>query len=101
MKIDNTVLIERVKRFQLEPVFHELTCGEDSSHEVLMPEMVGEKVILKCPTCGYKQNWIPEMFYHKDFDEFYDNQLNIIRKYQVNIEEYEKQKAEETQKESE
>lgn len=55
-----------IERWQANPAFHPLTCGEDSNHEPLNPVVEptndGERLVLVCPTCGYRQDYIPSIF---------------------------------------
>lgn len=53
--------VRRVLEYQKNPHVHPLTCENDSSHELLIPGFKGTNVILYCPTCGYVQDWIPEI----------------------------------------
>lgn len=56
----NKEIIQIVKDYQANNTYHPLTCGIDSSH-ILKPVEENDKVILICPTCFYKQYWIPEV----------------------------------------
>lgn len=38
---------------------HPLTCGNDSTHGLLMPMQIGYGVKLVCPDCDYTQDWSP------------------------------------------
>jgi hypothetical protein len=48
--MDNDNFIRAIEMWQIGP-FHPLTCGRDSSHEVLKATDDG----LICPVCGWKQ----------------------------------------------
>lgn len=82
MDIDK--ILERIRKYQEEPVFHELTCGNDSRHAVLKALLTFERgIILVCPDCDYIQTHIPDMFFHDDFDEFYQQQKKLIEKFSL------------------
>ena len=61
----NKEKIDAINRWQTNGSYHPLTCGVDSGHEVLTPfiDENDNNVVLKCPTCGYIQNWIPTVIY--------------------------------------
>lgn len=82
-EIEPEVLLERIRKWQEEPVFHELTCGNDSRHELLKPVIEESKVVLICPTCDYKQVHIPKIFYNEDFDEMYQQQLEFMSRFKT------------------
>jgi len=48
---------EHFNAFQEELMFHPFTCGNDSSHKVLVATPDG----LICPDCDYTQNWMHGM----------------------------------------
>ena len=56
----NEDIIRIVNKWQGAGFVHELTCGNDSRHEALVPEERNGKVILICPTCDYTQEYIPD-----------------------------------------
>ena len=76
--VDPAIVLERIRKWQEEPVFHELTCWKDSGHELLKGKQEGDKVVLVCPTCGYVQKNIPDMFYRDSFDEAYNYQRKML-----------------------
>ena len=50
-------IVEAVRRWQADWYVHPLTCGNDSGHENLVPEL-GESetgVVLVCLDCDYRQ----------------------------------------------
>jgi hypothetical protein len=53
-------IIAAVKAWQASPHVHPLTCGKDSSHAKLTPQVSDGAVILVCPDCDYRQVTIPE-----------------------------------------
>lgn len=55
-------ILNNIKEYQNNPFIHPLTCLKDSNHEILEPFIESGKIILKCPTCGYVQTYIPEFF---------------------------------------
>ena len=57
--ITNQDVLEAIRKFQSCPFVHEMTCGNDSSHESLKGIEIKGKVVLICPDCEYVQNWIP------------------------------------------
>jgi len=58
--MSNEEIIEAVKRHQSRPYFHPLTCAVSSHHEILEAIERDKRVVLRCPTCGWIQEWIPE-----------------------------------------
>lgn len=76
--LNNQRLLERIRKWQEEPVFHELTCGNDSSHNLLKGKLEDGKVVLICNDCHYKQTYIPELFYSEDFEVMYNEQKKLI-----------------------
>lgn len=57
--LNNLATIEAIESWQNNSMFHPLTCGVDSRHEVLRGEIRDGEVKLCCPTCGWVQNGIP------------------------------------------
>lgn len=57
----NELKIDRIRAWQNAGYVHPLTCGVSSLHENLDPVEKDGNVILRCPTCGYEQTWIPEV----------------------------------------
>ena len=51
-----------IEQWQADPTFHPLTCGFDSKHRPLMPVVKGDRLILVCPDCDYRQEHIPQLF---------------------------------------
>lgn len=76
--VDNEILLERIRKWQEEPVFHPLTCGVDSKHALLKGVVEGNKVILLCPDCNYKQSYLPKLFLYDQFDGLYNHQKVFI-----------------------
>ena len=58
---DQLEAIEDICRYQLRRGVHPLTCGNDSTHNLLFPAVEDStgKLILACPDCDYRQNHIP------------------------------------------
>ena len=56
----NTKLLNAIRKYQSCPFVHPLTCGNNSEHENLKGIEIKGKVILICPDCEYKQEWIPD-----------------------------------------
>lgn len=77
--MNQTAILERIRKWQEEPVFHELTCGKDSRHEVLKAKVQDGVITLFCPNCDYTQKEIPEMFYYDSFDEMYEQQRKVLK----------------------
>ena len=59
--LTNQEIIQRVNAWQSNPRIHPLTCKNNSNHALLEPKEEDGKVVLECPTCGYVQNWIPDV----------------------------------------
>jgi hypothetical protein len=76
--VDNATLLERIRKWQEEPVFHPLTCGVDSKHALLKGVEEEGKIILFCPTCNYKQSYLPKLFLYDQFDGLYNHQKVFI-----------------------
>jgi len=55
--------IEAIKKYQECDYVHPLTCGNDSSHELLKPLQIAGKLCLICPSCDYVQEYIPDSVY--------------------------------------
>jgi hypothetical protein len=54
-------LVAAVRLWQQTPAFHPLTCGHNSDHRILEPVRDGDRVVLACPDCDYRQTAIPEI----------------------------------------
>jgi len=76
--MDNNVVLQRIIKFQTEPVFHQLTCGNDSRHEALIAVLTNNKIVLFCKECGYRQEKIPDFFYNEGFDTLYEEQRKML-----------------------
>lgn len=75
----NEIILERIRKYQEKPVFHPLTCANDSElHQYLKAEIRDDKVVLYCPDCDYEQHYIPEMFVHDEFDEQFQSFLDVV-----------------------
>lgn len=63
--MDTSTKITAIRWFQQQPNFHPLTCGVDSQKHQLLEPMTSheDSVILFCPSCGYRQNWVPDEIY--------------------------------------
>ncbi len=60
-RLSNQEIIERVKEWQRAGYVHPLTCGRNSSHPILIPQLrFGNRVVLFCTECSYVQEHIPE-----------------------------------------
>lgn len=68
--MERHTLIERIQKWQKDPVLQELTCYNDSSHNLLEASIQEEEVILICPTCNDTQP-IPDFLLGEDFDTMY------------------------------
>ena len=55
----NAQIVAAVDKWQADPTLQPLTCKTDSDHGKLEPREIDGKVILACPTCGYRQTYIP------------------------------------------
>jgi len=58
--MDNNELMDAITWYQQQGDSHPLTCGIDSRHDLLVPRIDGNDVVLVCPTCGNVQQYIPE-----------------------------------------
>ena len=65
-KLTNKEIIKAVRGWQDLEIVHPLTCGNNSNHQNLVPLEVKSKVILICPDCEYKQNWVPDYVMNAD-----------------------------------
>lgn len=63
MALPNKAKLRAVEWWQEEANFHPLTCGNDSSHNLVAKETDGGEVILVCPECGYIQGYVPDTVY--------------------------------------
>lgn len=55
-------IVARIAAWQVSEFVHPLTCGNDSSHALLVPMPEGpDVVVLRCLDCGYRQTHIPPM----------------------------------------
>lgn len=70
--LTNQDKIRIIKKYQACPYVHQLTCGQDSMHAVLVPEENQGKVVLRCPTCRVVQEHVPEAVYlsEESLDEY-------------------------------
>ena len=63
---ENQKLLEAIKKYQSCPYVHELTCGNNSGHEVLKGIEIKGHVMLICPDCDYTQNLVPNIVWYAD-----------------------------------
>lgn len=61
MEKSTAQLVDDIRFYQRFGMFHEMTCGVDSQHALLVPKVENDVVSLVCPTCGYEQNHIPDL----------------------------------------
>lgn len=82
MAIENVVtpeiLLERINRWQRNPVFHPLTCETDSRHALLNGKIEDGKLELYCPDCAYVQENVPKLFHSPEYDQLYAEQQKIL-----------------------
>lgn len=52
-------VVKAVIKHQTNPLVHPLTCGNDSTHEILQPIVSDGEVHLWCVECDYVQKHIP------------------------------------------
>lgn len=70
--MNNDEIVACVNAWQNNPHVHPLTCGNDSNHTALVPEIRDNNVILKCVDCSFEQLWIPDCIKQEfDFDLFW------------------------------
>lgn len=48
-------------RHQVNRFRHPLTCGNDSNHPPLFPILEGDRIILACAHCDYRQPYLPRL----------------------------------------
>jgi len=48
-------IIEVLRWYQQQVIYHPLTCGEMSSHGKLEPKIINSMVVMQCPECGWIQ----------------------------------------------
>lgn len=73
-----TKVQKRINLYQENPVFHELTCGNNSKHGTLKAQIIGDKVVLICPDCEYIQTYIPDFFFNDQFEIEYNKQKELM-----------------------
>ncbi len=54
-------IVAAITRWQIERRFHSLTCGKNSGHRLLVPHREGDRVVMICLDCDYRQESIPEV----------------------------------------
>lgn len=62
-KLTTDDMIRKVEAWQSHSVVDQLTCGNDSTHDLLKAIKVADannRVVLVCPTCLYVRETIPE-----------------------------------------
>lgn len=77
--MNSETLLKRLQRYQAYPIFHPLTCGNNSLHANLEAKLQDGKVILICPDCNYTQEQFPDLFYYENFEKLYEEQENLFR----------------------
>ena len=67
--------INAINWWQKQEYFHSLTCGMNSRHGLLLPNVYIDKkypqimfVGLRCPICGYRQLFVPKCIYTAYYD---------------------------------
>ena len=62
---DAHAVLQRIRDHQGNGRYHPLTCGKNSAHmlqgQILPHSRAQSRVILVCPDCDYRQNYIPSM----------------------------------------
>lgn len=55
--------VKAILWYQRQSLFRPFTCLHDATHDVLAPkkEKKQNRVILECPTCGYKVEFVPQI----------------------------------------
>ncbi len=59
----NDQKVKAIEEWQKNDRMHPMTCGMDSKHELLVPRTEDGTVVLKCPTCGLRQHYVPDIVY--------------------------------------
>lgn len=49
-----------IAAWQLTADVHPLTCGNASAHRLLVPAVVGDRIVLRCLDCAYQQDHVPD-----------------------------------------
>jgi Zn-finger protein len=83
--MNNKQKIKILESYQSNPMVHPLTCGNNSSHQNLIPVEENGEVILKCLDCDYTQTLDDEFI--KLLDKLDKVQRSMIEKYKKMIEE--------------
>jgi hypothetical protein len=81
----NQQRIKILNSYQDNPMVHPLTCGNNSSHQNLIPVEENGEVILKCLDCDYTQSLDDEFI--KLLDKLDKVQRSMIEKYKLMIQE--------------
>jgi hypothetical protein len=67
-KNHNQSVIDKVNKWQNFKYVHALVCRKEGCGEKLVPEERYGKVVLRCPTCGLIQNYIPKSILEAQVD---------------------------------
>ena len=81
--MNNKQRIKILTSYQDNPMVHPLTCGNNSSHQNLIPVEENDQVILKCLDCDYIQYLDDEWI--KLLREYDKNQRKLLNKYKKMI----------------
>jgi len=73
--MNNETKLEAIKWWQTTDYFHPMTCIE-SNHEILIGFIDDNEVKLKCVTCGYVQNNIPDIVFNSYNDRYKIEELH-------------------------
>jgi hypothetical protein len=57
-------VIAAVREWQRDPRVRPLLCGANEKHRPLEPAEIDGRVILRCPDCAYRQDYIPSSVMH-------------------------------------
>lgn len=80
--MDLTTKVKAIEAWQSIEHVHPLTCGVNSAHKKLVPEVDDEQIFLRCIDCGYSQTYIPKVIYEwyltlsdiKNYCKFYNRE---------------------------
>lgn len=64
----NQEKIDKINEWQNAGFVHELTCGNDSNHGLLVAEEIDGKVFLTCTDCDFIQEHIPKIVFEADLE---------------------------------
>lgn len=85
-------IVKLVNEYQNITIVHHLTCGVEGCREELAAGIKSGQVVLKCPSCGYEQTRIPEIFFKEDYTEQIDEIKEMEKMLEKKLEKIKKEK---------